>query len=546
MHLPIYPRLPFNGATSWHLLLLLSIVLMPSLERSACAESAARALGDRSRPNFVLILADDLGYGDLRCYAQESKIPTPHLDRLAAEGMRFTDAHSPSSVCSPTRYALLTGRYAWRSKLQQGVLVPWDAPLIAPDRLTVATLLKQRGYRTACIGKWHLGWDWPTTDGQRAASGENRLSNVDFTRVLANGPTTRGFESYFGTDVPNYPPYCFIADNRTVGIPNAPNRPEFNRPGPMLPDWQWVDIMPALTQRVTDFIASSAADAPRRPFFLYFPLTAPHYPVVPAARFQRSSQAGDYGDFVAQVDDTVGQVMAALDAAGAADTTLLIFTSDNGPEVTGEVRPGAYDRVRDYGHASMGSLRGAKRDLWEGGHRVPFLARWPGVIKPGTASDHTICHVDFLATVAAILGERLPDNAAEDSYNLLPVLRGESLNGPVRQATVHHSASGRFAIRQANWVLLAAPGGDDNGGPKRIGEPAWFRQLRTYPDARPATSSVLYDLGQDLSERHDVAADNPEVVRRLQSLLRQYVERGRSTPGEPQSNDVPIDSRRLP
>ena len=299
----------------------------------------------RSRPNIVLILADDLGYGDLRCYASASKIPTPHLDRLAAEGMRFTDAHSPSSVCSPTRYALLTGRYAWRTRLQQGVLVPWDPPLIAPDRLTVASLLKEHGYSTACIGKWHLGWDWPTTNGQRAESVKNHLSNVDFSKPLANGPTTRGFDAYFGTDVPNYPPYCFIENDRTLGIPSAPNRPEFNRPGPMLPGWQWVDIIPELTDRAVRFIHDSARAAPHAPFFLYMPLTAPHYPVTPAARFQGRSQAGEYGDFVAQVDDTVGQVAAALAAAGVADNTLLIFTSDNGPEIAGEVRPGAYDRA---------------------------------------------------------------------------------------------------------------------------------------------------------------------------------------------------------
>ena len=192
----------------------------------------------------MFILADDLGYGDLGCYNAESKIPTPHLDRLASEGMRFTDAHSPSSVCSPTRYALLTGRYAWRTSLQRGVLVPWDPPLIAPDRLTVATLLKQHGYATSCIGKWHLGWEWPTKDGQPPASGQNRLSNVDFTKAITGGPTTRGFDEYFGTDVPNYPPYCFIENDHTLGIPSEPNRPEFNRPGPMLPGWQWVDIMP--------------------------------------------------------------------------------------------------------------------------------------------------------------------------------------------------------------------------------------------------------------------------------------------------------------
>ncbi len=222
------------------------------------AEEPIRGDVSPHRPNIVVVLADDLGYGDVGCNGEGAKIPTPHIDRLAAEGMRFTDAHSPSSVCSPTRYALLTGRYAWRTRLQQGVLVAWDSPLIAPDRLTVASVLRQHGYRTACIGKWHLGWDWPTTDGQRAESVKNRLSNVDFRKPVGNGPTTRGFDLYFGTDVPNYPPYCFIENDRTVGIPSAVNRPEFNRPGPMLPGWQWVDIMPELTERAVRFIQESA------------------------------------------------------------------------------------------------------------------------------------------------------------------------------------------------------------------------------------------------------------------------------------------------
>jgi len=493
-------------------------------------------------PNIVFILSDDLGYGDLGCYNKDSKIPTPNLDRLASEGMRFTDAHAPASVCSPTRYALLTGRYAWRTSLQRGVLGPWGTPLVAPDRLTVASLLKQHGYATACIGKWRLGWDWPTKDGQPPSVGEDRLSNVDFTRPVTNGPTTRGFDQYFGTDVPNYPPYCYIDNDRTLGIPSEPNRPEFNRPGPMLPGWQWVDIMPGLTERAVNFIKVSAAASPRRPFFLYLPLTAPHYPVVPAAKYQGRSQAGDYGDFVAQVDDTVGQVLAALARAGVADDTLLIFTSDNGPEVTGEVRPGVYDRARQFDHYSMGRLRGAKRDLWEGGHRVPFLARWPARIKPGLVSDETICHVDLLATVAAILRATLPDNAGEDSYNLLPALCAEGRDRPLREATVHHSGAGRFAIRKGDWVLIALPGGDDHGGTS--GEPNWLKIKRGYPpdDSGPA----LYDLRHDLAERSNLYAEQPEVVRELKTLLEKYIRDGRSTPGKPQTNDVPVELSKFP
>ncbi len=477
-----------------------------------------------SSPNIVYILADDLGYGDLGCYNKSSKIPTPNLDRLALDGMRFSDAHAPSSVCTPTRYALLTGRYCWRSRMKFGVLTPWGASLIEPGRLTVPALLKQHGYATGCIGKWHLGWTWPTKDGAPPKSGSDRLSNVDFTKPIADGPTTHGFDYYFGVDVPNYPPYCFIENDRTVGIPSVVNRPEFNRPGPMLPGWQWVEIMPELTRRAVKFIEASVKTTPPKPFFLYLPLTAPHYPVVPAPEFQGKSQAGEYGDFVAQVDATVGQVLDSLKRAGVERDTLIIFTADNGPEVV-EIKPGAYDRAQQYGHFSMGNLRGAKRDTWEGGHRVPFLARWPGKIKAGAVSEETICHVDLLATVAAQLGVQLPADAGEDSYNLLPVLYGRPFSRPLRTATVHHSGSGKFAIRQGNWVLIDAPTGDDNG---RSGEPPWLKQARGY--AAHDQPGELFDLRQDVSERKNLYADQPEKVQQLKTLLENYKRTGRSRP----------------
>ncbi len=490
-----------------------------------------------AQPNIVLILADDLGYGDLGCYNKNSKIPTPHLDKLAAEGMRFTDAHAPTSVCSPTRYAILTGRYAWRSRLQRGVLGPWDKPLIAADRLTVASLLKQHGYTTACIGKWHLGWTWPTKDGAPPSSATNRLSNVDFTRPVADGPTTRGFDYYFGTDVPNYPPYCFVENDRTVGLPSVPDagREElFNRPGPMLPGWKLVNILPELTKRAVKFVEDSAKSG--KPFFLYFPLTSPHYPVVPAPEFKGKSGAGDYGDFVVQTDWTAGQVLDALARSGVADNTLVIFTSDNGPEVV-EIKPGAYDRAQQYQHYSMGELRGVKRDAWEGGHRVPFIARWPGKIKAGAVNGETICHVDFMATVAAILGAKLPDGAAPDSFNLLPVLLGEKLAKPVREATVHHAASGKFAIRKGDWVLIDAPTGDDNGAK---GEPQWLKEQRGY--VKHDQPGELFNVREDLSERRNHFAGQPDTVRALKELLEKYKRDGRSTPGAPQKNDVPIGS----
>ena len=486
------------------------------------------------KPNIVFILADDLGYGDPACYNHNSKIPTPNLDRLAADGMRFTDAHAPTSVCTPTRYAILTGRYSWRTRLQRGVLGPWERPLIAPDRLTVASLLQQNGYTTGAIGKWHLGLAWPTKDGSPAAAGPARMSNVDFSQSISDGPTTHGFDTYFGTNVPNYPPYCFIENNRTVGLPTLPDTGReggFNIPGPMVPDWKLVNILPTLTQRAVEFVNEKAKAG--KPFFLYLPLTSPHFPVVPAPEFKGKSGAGEFGDFVVQTDWTVGQVLDALKRNGVADNTLVIFTSDNGPEITGEVNPGAYDRVKQYQHYSMGPLRGAKRDTWEGGHRVPFIARWPGHIQAGTENATTICHVDFMATVAAMLQVKLPDSAAVDSFSLLPLLTGEG-GTYQRESTIHHSGNGKFAIRKGDWVFIDAPSGDDNK------EPEWFREERGIETHHEP--GELFNVKEDLGERRNHFAEKPEIVKELKELLEKYKREGRSTPGPIQANDVPIGS----
>ena len=480
-----------------------------------------------AKPNVVYVLADDLGYGDPGCYNPKSKIPTPNIDRLATEGVRFTDAHSPSAVCTPTRYALLTGRYAWRSRLQRNVIGPFSQPLIAEKQLTVPAMLRAQGYATACVGKWHLGWGWPKPD----ADGKR-----DFTKPIPDGPTTRGFDSYFGTDVPNYPPYCFIENDRTVGLPTeaAPvGRDSLNIAGPMVHGWKLVDVLPGLEKCAAEFIGAAAKAG--KPFFLYLPLTSPHFPVVPSAEFRGKGAAGEYGDFVTQTDALVGKVLAALKAAGVADNTLVVFTSDNGPEISGEVKNGAYDRLKEYGHASMGTLRGAKRDAWEGGHRVPFVARWPGNISPGTTCDETICHVDLMATLAAVLGEKLPADAGVDSVNILPALLGEKRAAPLREATVHHSAQGKFAVRKGDWVLILAPTGDDNG---KKGEPPWFRADRGY--TAHAEPGELFNLAADPTQKVNRYAVEPEKVKELAALLQRYVSDGRSTPGQKQKNDVEV------
>lgn len=469
------------------------------------------------KPNIIFVLADDMGYGDLNCQNPESKIPTPNLDTLAGDGIRFTDAHSPAAVCTPTRYSILTGRYCWRTRLKNWVLAPWGQPIINPDRLTVPEFLENHGYNTACIGKWHLGMHWPTTDGELPEPKE-MPKNIDFSKPIKNGPLNHGFDYYFGVDVPNFPPYCYIENDRTIGIPTVPKPKDmFGHPGPMLDDWDLTRILPDLTKRAVDYIDQKAKSG--NPFFLYFPLTAPHAPIAPAAQFKGKSKAGDYGDFVYQVDDTVGQVIKALKRNGIEDNTLIIFTSDNGSSAKdGTNMSGKWGSVRRFGHNPSWLLRGMKADAWDGGHRIPFIARWPGRIKPNTTSDETISLVDFIVTVAAILGEKLPENVGEDSYNILPALLGQKLSNPIREATVHHSGDGMFAIRQGKWKLILGRGSGGFSKPQRI-----------KPEGSEPKGQ-LYNLEEDISETINLYNQRPNIVRELETLLDKYKKQGRSAP----------------
>ncbi|MFB6296277.1 MAG: arylsulfatase [Halobacteriales archaeon] len=492
---------------------------------------------ENDRPNVVYVLADDLGYGDVARYNADSQIPTPNLDRLAEEGRTFTDAHAPSAVCTPTRYSLLTGRYCWRTELDSGVLWPWDPPLIDADRLTVPELLGEHGYHTACVGKWHLGWDWPTDDG-RPAGGDasigdyasetrrERNAHVDFSEPVGSGPTERGFDYYFGDDVPNFQPYAWIEDDRVLTRPTD-EKPEsmFGLDGPMAPGWSLESVMPEITARAVEYVEERGEDYAEGgdPFFLYFPLTAPHTPIVPTKRFRGRSDAGLYGDWVCEVDWALGEVLDALDRTGVAEDTLVVFTSDNGPEhLDGLDDATAYDRARDHDHYSMDDLRGIKRDAWEGGHRVPFIARSPGEVPADTECGETICLVDLLRTLASLLDTDLPADAGEDSYDVLPALRGEDHETPLREATVHHSSSGNLAIRKEEWVLIDAPTGDENG------EPDWFREERGYEDHDHP--GELYDLSADRSQRENLYGERPEKVEELRTLLDRYRETGRSHP----------------
>ncbi len=495
------------------------------------AEGLSNGRPKAQPPNIVIILADDLGYGDPQCYNTESKIPTPNIDRLASEGLRFTNAHTPSSVCTPTRYGLLTGRYCWRTVLKKSVLWPWDEPLIKAERLTLPAMLKAHGYHAACIGKWHLGWEWPTSDSSRITEtmqpgqydATSRVAfgeKVDFTRPIGGGPCERGFDVYFGDDVPNFPPYCFIENDRTVGIPAALKpKAMFGHPGPSVPGWDLTAVMPTLASRAADYIGQRAEEPGNKPFFLYMPLTAPHTPIAPTEQFRGTSQAGLYGDFVHEVDATVGQVLEAIGQHGLSANTIVLFTSDNGsPARNGKNMSGpTRSVVADYGHDPSRPWRGMKADIWEGGHRVPCIVRWPGAVSPGTATDEVICLTDFMATVAAIVGHDLPEHAAEDSYSLLPLLRNEKRDQPVRPSIVHHAYDGTFAIRDGDWKLI----------PGNLGSGGFTKPSRIEPQTG-GPQGQLYHLGDDPAEAHNLWEKRPDVVQRLSDLLSRIQQSGRS------------------
>lgn len=513
--------------------------LASALAVVSCLAVAGRAhaqTGAAARtPNIVFVLADDLGIGDVGCYNPASMIRTPHLDRLAAQGMRFTDAHSPSSVCTPTRYGILTGRYAWRTRLQRGVLFGLSAPLIAPGRPTVASLLKAKGYHTACFGKWHLGLGWAgqTTDDPLLKDGA-----VDYSKPLGDSPLSHGFDTFFGiTGSLDMAPYAYIENDRLTALPTLTST-EGGRAGPTAPGFSALDVLPAITAKAEAYIAARAQAAKAgTPFFLYLPLNAPHTPVVPSGPWRRDHPLGHYAGFVEQVDDTVGRVLAALDRHGLAEQTLVIVTSDNGYApyvgiVTGDDRragKGGVKALEAQGHRPSADYRGYKSELWEGGHRVPFLARWPGTVKPGTVCGGLLGLHDLFATAAELVGTDRPESAAEDSVSFLPLLRGEAGR---RNDLVMHSVNGRFAFREGAWKLVAWRGsGGFSDNQKR---PDGTRVHDGLPEAQ------LYDLAADPAETRNLAAEQPERVRRLREALEKAVATGRTTPGAPQTNDVPV------
>jgi arylsulfatase A len=479
------------------------------------------------RPNILILYADDMGFGDLGIQNPDSKIPTPNLDQLARQSMRFLDGHSSSGICTPSRYALLTGRYHWRDF--HGIVNAFGSSVFKPARLTMAEMLQQHGYATACIGKWHLGWNWdaikkpdakPREDGKQKWFGPEAF---DWGKSIPDGPLAHGFDYYFGDTVINFPPYCWIENDRVVKAPDTIMDSSKWKPikegswecrrGPMSSDWDPYQNIPTTTRKGVEYIKAQADTD--RPFCLYFAFPAPHAPIIPNDQFDGKSAAGPYGDFVFEVDDACGRLLLALEESGQAEDTIVVFTADNGPEHY------AYTRDAKFDHWSANPFRGLKRDIYEGGHRVPFLIKWPGVTQPGTVSTALVSQIDLFASLAAMLEFDLPTDAAEDSHNLLPLLRGET--ELVRKTLVHNTRANQYAIRHDDWLLVDAQNGYVS---KRNKE---WEAKHGYPtDGKNPVE--LYNLRADVGQRKNLASEYPEKVDQLKAELKAVREQGYSAP----------------
>ena len=475
------------------------------------------------KPNIIVIYADDMGYGDVQCLNPErGKIPTPHMDQLAREGMHFTDAHTTSSVCTPSRYSLLTGRYNWRTRLQDLVSWGYSPPLIAEDTLTVGKLLQQNGYQTAMIGKWHLGMHFPTTDGKPPQDVRSpRSTRIDWQGQIKQGPIARGFDYLFGIAASlDMSPYVYIENDRFLGsIDNS-------KPRQPAKGFRAIDVLDEFGNRVERYVKNHKG---KKPFFLYMPLTSPHTPIVPTKKWQGKSGINRYADFQMQTDAIVGQVVNAVDSAGLKETTLIIVSSDNGCS-----RAANFKQLEAAGHFSSAQYRGSKADLWEGGLRVPFIVRWPAVVAAGSKSDQTIIQLDLLATVAEIVGAEIPDNQGVDSVSFLPALKGETIVS-TRKGIVSHSISGHFAYRLGDWKLLLAKGSGGWTAPRE----------KDMADKTDAPKGQLYNLADDPGERNNLYNEKPELVDKLLNQLKTEINNGRSTKGPKQENDIPVDQIKL-
>ncbi len=498
---------------------------LPTLLTAILLASCASDLPER-HPNIVVILADDFGVGDIQAHYPDNKIPTPHLDRMVNEGMSFTDAHSPSAVCTPTRYGLLTGRYSWRTRLQEWVLAAYEPPLISADRPTLPGVLRNNGYETAMIGKWHLGWEWAGPQPSKMTEVRNGQKTLewDFTKPVREGPTARGFDYYFGVDLPNMPPFSYIENDTVDPLPTdryvydaseGVVMPRGFEGGPMAPGWRFRDIVPELTNRAVEQVHQRAQSD--KPFFLFYSMTSPHEPVSPSRPFMDKSGIAPIADFVMETDWSAGQVIQAVDDAGISEDTIVIFTADNGhSHYTG------WDELVQAGHMPSGPFRGHKGDIWEGGHRVPLLVRWTGRIEPGSTSSQLVSLTDIFATSLEAIGAEVPAEGAEDSMSFLGATFGTSPES-ARTSLVSHSNQGEFAYRDGPWKLV------------------FRRSDSSLENSRgQATIAELYNLESDIAEEHDLVAENPEMAEELKRRFDELIARGASRPGVESANDAVI------
>ena len=485
------------------------------------------------KPNILVILADDLGYGDVGCYNPKSRIPTPNLDRMAKEGMLFTDAHSPSTVCTPTRYSSLTGRMAFRNGMR-GVFTGVGGPcLIEKERLTIGGMLQKQGYTTALFGKWHVGLSFQDKEGKFInRNGLDAVRRVDYSRNIPDAPIHRGFDHFFGTACCPTTDwlYAYIDGDRIPVPPTAildksslPKHPysNDNRGGLQAPNFDLEEVDLVFLEKSLQFLDNHAKESSQKPFFLFHSMQAVHLPSFPADKFKGKTNSGPHGDFIFETDYIVGELMKGLEQNGFADNTLVIFTSDNGPEV-----PTTIAMRRDHSHDGARPWRGVKRDQWEGGHRVPFLAKWPKGIPAGSASDQTICLTDIMATCATLSGATLPNNAAEDSFDLSQVLFGKQCE-PVREYTLHQTMSLALAIRSGKWKYLDHKG---SGGNNYYREGEWGMKPFALPEKAPNAPAQLYNLEQDPGETTNLYFKKPEIVKKLKAKLEEFKKSGRSAP----------------
>ena len=483
----------------------------------------SQALANNS-PNVIYILADDLGYGDLSHAG--GKAPTPHCDRLAMEGMRFTDSHTTSSVCTPTRYGIVTGRYNWRTKLKSGVLWGLSEPLIPENRLTVPKFLQQSGYHTAVIGKWHLGLGWemlPNGEKKQAKFGPTKGDGwqIDYSKKVKGGPLSIGFnESFIIPASLDMFPYVYLKNDKATEWATVTKA--FHRPGPSGENFEAINCLRDFARETNKFI-DARSKVKNKPFFLYLPLTSPHTPIVPAKIWQGKSGMGSYGDFLMETDWVVGEVLKAVDRNNLAENTMIIFTADNGCSPQAKI-----PSLIKQGHKPNANWRGHKADIFEGGHRTPFLVRWPAKISAGTVSNQTICTTDLFATLKEIIATKqsLPNNAAEDSFSFLPALLGKT-NHSIRPFTIHHSINGSFAIRRGNWKLSLCPGSGGWSAPR----PNTAKKNTKLPLVQ------LYNLNEDPAEKNNLQAKHPKLVLELVNELAKAIKNGRSTPGVKQTNE---------